>query len=110
MCSSDLKWKFKAQATVGVISVHKTKRSVQVAASTEEGFQVVGNVTIPVNKDVPVVGQLVEIQYLYFFAGGSLFQPTYKGPRPDKDEADAVSSLKLKVAHPDDETEEEAAA
>ena len=105
-----LKWKFKAQATMGVISVHKTKRSVQVAASTEEGFQVVGNVTIPVNKDVPVVGQLVEIQYLYFFAGGSLFQPTYKGPRPDKDEADAVSSLKLKVAHPDDETEEEAAA
>ena len=105
-----LKWKFKAQATMGVISVHKTKRSVQVAASTEEGFQVVGNVTIPVNKDVPVVGQLVEIEYLYFFAGGSLFQPTYKGPRPDKDEADAVSSLKLKVAHPDDETEEEAAA
>jgi hypothetical protein len=56
------------------------------------------------------VGQLVEIEYLYFFAGGSLFQPTYKGPRPDKDEADAVSSLKLKVAHPDDETEEEEVA
>ena len=105
-----LKWKFKAQATVGVISVHKTKRSVHVAASTEEGFQVVGNVTIPSNKDIPSVGQLIEIEYLYFFSGGSLFQPAYKGPRPDKDDADDVSTLKLKVAHPDDDPEEEAAA
>jgi hypothetical protein len=34
--------------------------------------------------------------YLYAFPGGALFQPVYKGPRPDKHYPDAYASLKFK--------------
>ena len=57
----------------------------------------VGNVTIPANKDIPKEGQIVEVRYLYAYRGGSLFQPTYLGPRTDvlKDEC-TFSQLKYK--------------
>jgi bifunctional non-homologous end joining protein LigD len=45
----------------------------------------VGNVTIPPNKDVPAVGSVIEVRYLYAYEGGSLYQPTYKGVRDDVD-------------------------
>jgi bifunctional non-homologous end joining protein LigD len=101
-----LKWKFKAQATVVVVSTHKIKRSVQVAVNVDDDIRMVGNVTIPVNKDIPAVGQLVEVEYLNFNEGGSLFQPVYKAPRPDKDEADHLSTLKRKVVHADDDVDD----
>jgi bifunctional non-homologous end joining protein LigD len=92
-----LKFKFKATATVGVLSISKTKRSVQVGVATDESFQFVGSVTIPVNKEIPKVGACVEVEYLYCFPnGGSLFQPVYLGARTDKDEADRYDSLKFK--------------
>ena len=37
-------------------------------------------------------------EYLYAFPGGALFQPVYKGPRPDKHSPDAYASLKFKRA------------
>ena len=43
----------------------------------------VGNVTIPPNKDIPKPGEIVEVRYLYAYRHGSLFQPTYLGPRTD---------------------------
>ena len=43
-----------------------------------------GNVTIPVNFDVPNVGEVVEVKYLYARKqSGSLYQPIYLGTRTD---------------------------
>jgi bifunctional non-homologous end joining protein LigD len=92
-----LKFKFKEPATVQIVGVSSTKRSVQMGVIAEDGIQFVGNVTIPVNRDIPSVGHFAEVEYLYAYPnGGSLFQPVYLGPRPDKVEADRYDSLKFK--------------
>ena len=91
-----LKFKFTSSATLVVLATNKGKRSIQLAACCPEGFQFVGNVTIPNNFDIPLPNTLVEIRYLYFFKGGSLFQPVYLGAREDKDVADELDSLKVK--------------
>ena len=42
-------------------------------------------------------GELIEVDYLYAIKDGALFQPIYKGKRPDLDETAAViSQLKYK--------------
>lgn len=79
-----LKRKFVHQASCLVASVHATKRSVGLALLDENGASVPqGNCTIPANYDIPKVGQVVEVQYLYAFRGGSLFQAQYQGVRTD---------------------------
>lgn len=81
---SQLKYKFLHDATCIVLSQHATKRSIGIGLLDEQGAVVpVGNCTIPANKAVPAVGALVDIQYLYAFLGGSLFQPVYLGERDD---------------------------
>jgi bifunctional non-homologous end joining protein LigD len=58
----------------------------------------VGNVTIPPNKEVPAVGALVKVRYLYAFKGGSLYQPVYIGERDDiAKSACTLSQLKFKA-------------
>jgi bifunctional non-homologous end joining protein LigD len=91
-----LKFKFKASATCQVMKVND-KRSVLVGVSGLAHHTIieVGNVTIPVNHEVPKVGDLVEVEYLYYYEGGSLFQPAYKGKRTDSD-IDHIDSLKRK--------------
>ena len=45
-----------------------------------------GNVTIPVGAEIPAVGDIIEVRYLYAFReSGSLFQPVYIGVRDDID-------------------------
>ncbi len=87
-----LKLKFWASATCRVHSVHDLKRSValelwNISAQTEDSpfgnWIRVGNCTIPSNYGVPSKGTLVEVKYLYAYPGGSLYQPQYKGVRPD---------------------------
>jgi len=39
---------------------------------------------------------VIEVEYLYAFRGGAIFQPVYKGLRPDKHFPDAYASLKFK--------------
>ncbi len=92
-----LKFKFQAEATCVVSGINDTKRSVSLAVLGERGtFVNVGNCTIPPNKEIPSAGCLVEIRYLNFMEGGSLFQPFFKYVRDDKSEADLYSSLKRK--------------
>lgn len=95
---SQFKFKFYEEATVKVTLINDNRRSVLVSVLLDDGqSQDIGNVTIPPNKDIPAVGQCVEVRYLYAYPnGGSLYQPTYKGERNDKDNADKVSSLKFK--------------
>ena len=64
----------------------------------------VGNVTIPPNQTVPNVGEIVEVEYLYAYLGGSLYQPVYRGKRRDLDiSACTTRQLKYKPEGRDDD-------
>lgn len=97
---NQLKFKFVASATCRVTGQNGTKRSVSLACF---GDNDVGNVTIPANFDIPKIGQLVEVRYLYAYKGGSLFQPVYLGVRTDLDKPDTLNSLKYKAEGGDEE-------
>ena len=93
---TQLKFKFYATASVIVTKIND-KRSVAVAVMAGENQVGVGNVTIPPNKEVPAVNSMVEVRYLYAYQGGSLYQPTYIGPRDDITFEDCqISQLKYK--------------
>lgn len=80
-----------AMVTCIVSSQSNTKRSVGLSLlDADEGEVGVGNVTIPANKSVPSVGDIVEVRFLYKYEGGSLFQPVFLGPRVDQERADAL--------------------
>lgn len=95
---SQHKFKFTESATVRVAQVHPTKRSVAMELHHGDGIPVkVGNVTIPVNHDVPPAGALIEVTYLYAYPGGSLYQPVYGMQRTDMTWDDCrVAQLKMK--------------
>ena len=90
--SSAYKYKFYKTATVKVVSITKGKRSVQMAVSENSNFVEVGSVTIPPNKEVPKVGEFIEVRYLYAYKGGALYQPTFLFKRTDVDDSDCVVS------------------
>ena len=99
LSDEQVKRKFYATASV-VVSGINAKRSVSMSvvkdAKSMEPIEV-GNVTIPPNKSIPNVGDVIEVRYLYYYSGGSLFQPTYLGVRADKVEDDCtLSKLKTK--------------
>lgn len=80
---SHLKFKLKERSTCIVGSINQ-KRSVALRLIGNDGVLVdVGNVSIPPNYEIPAVGDLVEIEYLYKFMEGSFFQPVYMGKRLD---------------------------
>lgn len=92
-----LKVKFVESATVRVVSQTAGKRSVAMEVQDNGVWRNVGSVTIPPNKDIPEVGSLIEVEYLYAYPQGSLFQPVYKSPRTDVGvEAARKSQLKYK--------------
>lgn len=98
------KFKFTETASCCVIEVNAGKRSVKIGLLDGNGFDEtqmipVGNVTIPPNFAVPAAGDLIEVEYLYAYPGGSLFQPVYRGQRTDLDRTDCnMSQLKFKPA------------
>ena len=98
-----LKFKFKARHTFMVAGCN-AKRSVSLFAAddTPVGYTSVGNCTIPPNCDIPEPGNLVDVEYLYAYKGGSLFQPVYKGKRDDT-AIDHIANLKYKAGEEEDE-------
>lgn len=94
---NQLKWKYIESATVRVSSVHKTKRSVALECVQDDQTIALGNCTVPVNYDMPKAGDIVEVEYLYMYQGGSLYQPQFKGPRTDKTAPDALTAFKIKA-------------
>lgn len=93
---TQLKHKFYATLSAVVAKVN-TQRSVALRLLNHEGWQPVGNVTIPANQRIPQVGTVVEVRYLYAYRDGSLYQPIYLGERTDVDEHECVvSQLKYK--------------
>jgi bifunctional non-homologous end joining protein LigD len=95
---SQLKHKFCATLSAVVAKVND-KRSVEVRLLDEEGWQPAGNVTIPANAEIPSVGQVVEIRYLYAFKeSGCLFQPVFLGKRSDVTQFECTTKqLKFKA-------------
>lgn len=91
-----LKHKFYSTASC-VVSEVNDKRSVAISLFSDGVSVSVGNVTIPVNFDIPKKNDVVEIKYLYAYKGGSLYQPIYLGKRSDIDKEECVlSQLKYK--------------
>jgi bifunctional non-homologous end joining protein LigD len=90
-----LKFKFCETASCQVVNVND-KRSVGIALKSDVGLVPAGNVTIPPNHDVPTVGSVVEVRYLYAFEPATLYQPVYLGVRNDC-EVDDARSVKLKA-------------
>ena len=101
---SQYKVKFKAEATCQVIERNATKRSASIGVLVEPmkaddkvpTLLPVGNVTLPPSVEVKP-GDLIEVQYLYAYQGGSLYQPVFKCHRSDKTEPDTASLLKFKA-------------
>ena len=101
-----LKFKFTESASCCVMEVNKGRRSVQIGlldssvghdVKTGQTLLPVGNVTIPSNHAIPVAGDIVEVEYLYAYRGGSLYQPVYRGKRGDLSfSACTLSQLKFK--------------
>lgn len=93
-----LKFKFCSTASVLVVKTNPEKRSVQVAVfDAKENKIEVGNVTVYPNQQIPTPGTIVEVRYLYYFPGGSLFQPVLLGERDDMAIEDCtLSQLKEK--------------
>ena len=92
--------KFKFVATVSaVVARVNTRRSVEVSLFQGRSLVSCGNVTIPANHQIPPVGAVAEIRYLYAFRDSlALYQPVYLGPRDDVDTDEClVSQLKFKA-------------
>jgi len=99
---SQLKHKFVATLSAVVAKVNQ-QQSVGLRLLDHEGWQPVGNVTIPPNQPVPNLGAVVEVRYLYAYPDGSLFQPVYLGERSDVDVTECVvSQMKFKPTEEDD--------
>jgi len=97
-----LKHKFYATASCVVAKIN-VQRSVEVRLLGEDGWIPCGNVTIPANHQIPQVGQVIEVRYLYAHTGSNtLYQPIYEGPRSDVDPEECLlTQVKYK---PEEET------
>ena len=108
-----LKYKFTESASCCVMEVNSGKRSVRIGLlDTSKRTDVikgqpmipVGNVTIPQNHDIPAAGEIVEVEYLYAYKGGSIYQPVYRGKRTDLDISSCTTGqLKYKPEGRDDD-------
>jgi len=94
---TQLKFKFVESASF-IVSGHNSKRSVSLCLYDKDGFVGAGNVTIPPNHDIPAIGDLIDVRYLYAHKqSGSIYQPVYVGPRDDIQASECtVNQLKYK--------------
>jgi len=92
-----LKFKFVESASF-IVSGINAKRSVSLCLYDKRGFADAGNVTIPPNHEIPEIGDIVEVKYLYAFReSGSIYQPVYQGLRDDIQPSECVvEQLKFK--------------
>ena len=91
---TQFKYKFYATCSA-VVGTVNAQRSVGLLL---DGVGV-GNVTISSNFDIPQVGDIVEVRYLYYNPGGALYQAVYLGVRDDIDVTECtLSQLKHKSA------------
>lgn len=96
---AQLKFKFYETASCLVTGLNE-KRSVALGLKQNGQLVACGNVTIPPDKDIPGVGTLVDVKYLYAFVDSHvLFQPVFLGAREDIHAEDCtLDQLKYKAA------------
>ena len=101
---NQLKHKFYATLSAVVARVNP-QRSVELRLLSAQGWNVVGNVTIPPNHAVPSVGTVVEVKYLYGFReSNALYQPIYLGPRQDIEQHECIlAQVKYKPSDSEEE-------
>lgn len=88
-----VKCKFYATANVRVTGIN-VQRSVEIALL--DGTPC-GNVTVPVNRTIPHLNDIIEVRYLYAMPGSNaLYQPVYSMLRDDIAVADGLAQLKYK--------------
>ncbi len=95
-----LKFKFWAEPAAVIVCRINDKSSIGMEMLNENDERVfVGNCTIPVNHEMPQVGAIVEIKYLYINTpGGHLYQPIYLGPKDAGQLSDCYTKqLKIKA-------------
>lgn len=93
-----LKFKFVATASV-LVDRHNAQRSVAIRFHGQT--KATGNVTILPNQEVPPVGAVIEVRYLYAFRESlALYQPVYLGVRDDVS-PDECTVAQLKFRNPD---------
>ncbi|MFK5951034.1 MAG: hypothetical protein QM500_19955 [Methylococcales bacterium] len=91
------KFKFFDEVSVIVTSISKTKRSVGISVVDGNKYLPIGNVTIPSNKDIPTIQDVIEVKYLHCFVGGSLYMPSYLKPRNDVNHSECqINRIKFK--------------
>lgn len=102
------KWKFVESASF-IVSRINEKRSVSLVLFDGEKVKGAGNVTIPPNVEIPGIGKVVEVRYLYAFReSGHIYQPVYLGVRDDIPTADCTTQqLKWKATAPEPEDEQQ---
>lgn len=104
-----LKFKFKETSTAICLGDSTDgKRSIRLGLLDATGAMInVGKVTVPPNQVVPQPNDLVEVQYLYFYENGCLFQPVLLGIRDDQRHENCtlsqVKRIKSKADTADDE-------
>lgn len=93
-----VKFKFYATASVFVGATNKV-RSVGMFVYDNGVLTQCGNVSIPPNVEVPAMGDIIEVRYLYAYKGSNaLFQPVYLGVRDDLRTEDCkLSQFKFKA-------------
>lgn len=93
-----IKFKFKDTCSCVVLTQNVGKSSIKLGCLDDhKNLIAVGNTTVYANQTMPQVGDIVEVEYLYYYKGGSLFQPVLKGIRNDVDKEEClISKLKLK--------------
>jgi bifunctional non-homologous end joining protein LigD len=93
-----LKFKFVATLSAVVAKIN-IQRSVEISLLKGRSLVSCGNVTIPANHEIPRVGDVVDVRYLYAYRDSlALHQPVYLGQRDDVDPGEClVSQLKFKA-------------
>jgi bifunctional non-homologous end joining protein LigD len=91
--------KHKFYATLSaVVAKINAQRSVEIRLIGKNGWEVAGNVTIPPNHQIPAIGRVVEVRYLYALPeSGIVYQPVFLGERTDVEPHECLlAQLKFK--------------
>ena len=89
-----------------VVAALNQRRSFRMRTFVNGAWVEIGNCTVPPNKAIPTVGQIVDVRYKYAFPGGSLYQPFFAAQRDDIDVADVQRQSPLKYKPQTEESED----
>jgi bifunctional non-homologous end joining protein LigD len=88
--------------------MNKTRRSVKIYGLKDGKEVLMGNCTIPTNRDLPKEGDIIDLDYKHVFVGGAVYSPRYVGVRDDIDSEDCdVSRLHYKEVPVGEEADDE---